>query len=77
MYAIRSYYAAVSDVSVAASTDYAGLESAINVSLRAVKESGSVVYQSDGLPMRGQIVKRIPEMIEAAGGEVEMSYNFV
>jgi len=69
---IQSIDAAVSDVSVAASTDYAGLESAINVSLLAVNESGSVVYQSDGLPMRGQIVKRIPELIEAAGGGVEM-----
>ena len=69
---IQSIDAAVSDVSIAASTDYAGLESAINVSLLAVNESGSVVYQSDGLPMRGQIVKRIPELIEAAGGGVEM-----
>ena len=62
---------AVSGVVIDADTDYAGLESALNVSLLAVNESGGVVYQSDGLPMRGQIVKKISELTERAGGGVE------
>ena len=62
---------AVSGVVIDATTDYAALESALNVSLLAVNESGSVVYQSDGIPMRGQIVKKISELAERAGGGVE------
>ena len=62
---------AVSGVKIDADTNYAGLESALNVSLLAVNESGGVVYQSDGLPMRGQIVKKISELTERAGGGVE------
>ena len=62
---------AVSGVVIDAATDYAALESALNVSLLAVNESGSVVYQSDGIPMRGQIVKKISELTERAGGGVE------
>ena len=62
---------AVSGVVIDATTDYAALESALNVSLLAVNESGSVVYQSDGIPMRGQIVKKISELTERAGGGVE------
>ena len=62
---------AVSGVVIDAATDYAALESALNVSLLAVNESGGVVYQSDGLPMRGQIVKKISELTERAGGGVE------
>ena len=56
---------------VSAETDYAALESNSNVSLLAVDSNGSVVYQSDGLPMRGQIVRRIPELTADAGGGVE------
>lgn len=63
--------AAVSAASVSTDTDYTALESSLNVSLLAVNESGSVVYQSDGLPMRGQIVKQIPELIATPGGDVE------
>ncbi len=62
---------AVSGVVIDASTDYAAIESALNVSLLAVNESGSVVYQSEGIPMRGQIVKKISELTERAGGGVE------
>ncbi len=62
---------AVSGVAIDENADYAALESALNVSLLAVNDSGSVVYQSDGMPMRGQIVKKIPELTQAAGGEVE------
>lgn len=61
----------VSGAAVSTQTDYAALESAVNVSLLAVDPDGSVVYQTDGLPMRGQIVRRIPELIAAAGGDVE------
>lgn len=63
--------AAVSSLSVSPQTDYAALESALNVSMLAVNESGGVVYQSDALPMRGQIVKSIPELTAKAGGGVE------
>jgi len=68
---VESIDAAVSGVSVAADTDYASLESELNISLLAVNDVGTVVYQSDGLPMRGQIVKRIPELIAEPGGGAE------
>ena len=69
---IQSIDSAVSGFSVTAQSDYAALESALNVSLLAVNDAGGVVYQSDGLPMRGQIVKRIPELLQAAGGGAEL-----
>ncbi len=62
---------AVSTVSIASTTDYAALESEMNVNLLVVNDAGSVIYQSDGLPMRGQIVKQIPELTASTGGEVE------
>ena len=68
---IASIETAVSGAAIDADTDYAALESALNVSLLAVNDSGDAVYQSDGLPMRGQIVKRIPELTQLAGGGVE------
>jgi signal transduction histidine kinase len=69
---VRSIDAAVAEVAVASDTDYAALERALNVSLLAVNDSGSIVYQSDGLPMRGQIVKRVAELTASADGGVEM-----
>lgn len=69
---VKSIDAAVAEVAVASDTDYAALERALNVSLLAVNGSGSVVYQSDGLPMRGQIVKRVAELTASADGGVEM-----
>ncbi|MCE5189454.1 MAG: HAMP domain-containing histidine kinase [Eubacteriales bacterium] len=68
---VESIDQAADSFSIAAKPDYAALESALNVSLLAVNDQGSVVYQSDGLPMRGQIVKRIPELAAEAGGGVE------
>ena len=68
---IASIETAVSGAAIGADTDYSALERALNVSLLAVNDSGSAVYQSDGLPMRGQIVKRIPELTQLAGGNVE------
>jgi len=65
---VQSIDAAVSGAAVSAETDYAALERDLNVSLLAVNDAGSVVYQSDGLPMRGQIVKRILELTQSAGG---------
>jgi signal transduction histidine kinase len=58
----------VTEVALSPETDYGELEARLNVSLLAVNGEGSVLYQSDGLPMRGQIVKKIPEMMEQAGG---------
>jgi hypothetical protein len=68
---VATIEAAVAKTPVAAETDYAALETALNVSLLAINEAGDAVYQSDGLPMRGQLVKRIPELVAAAGGGVE------
>ena len=68
---VASIDSAVKHVVIDADTDYAALESALNISLLAVNHDGSVVYQSDGLPMRGQIVKRVKELAQEAGGEVE------
>lgn len=62
---------AVQSTVIAPQTDYAALESALNVSLLALNAEGSVVYQSDGLPMRGQIVRRVSELAQTAGGGVE------
>ena len=69
---IKTIDSAVSGFSITAQSDYAALESALNVSLLAVNDSGAAVYQSEGLPMRGQIVKRIPELLQAAGGGAEL-----
>lgn len=69
---VKSIDAAVAEVAVQSDTDYAALERALNVSLLAVNESGSIVYQSEGLPMRGQIVKRVSELTASADGGVEM-----
>ncbi|NLI55296.1 MAG: HAMP domain-containing histidine kinase [Clostridiales bacterium] len=68
---IETIDAAAAQTAIAPETDYAALETALNVSLLAVNTDGTVVYQSDGLPMRGQIVRRIPELVAAAGGDVE------
>ena len=68
---VASIDSAVKHVVIAADTDYTALESALSVSLLAVNSDGSVVYQSDGLPMRGQIVKRVKELAQEAGGDVE------
>ena len=69
---IKTIDSVVSGFSITAQSDYASLEGALNVSLLAVNDAGSAVYQSDGLPMRGQIVKRIPELTQAAGGGAEL-----
>ena len=68
---VKSIDAAVANLSAGPDTDYASLERDLNVSLLAVNDSGSVVYQSEGLPMRGQIVKRIPELTVKSGGGAE------
>ena len=68
---VASIDSAVKHVVIEADTDYAALESALNISLLAVNSDGNVVYQSDGLPMRGQIVKRVKELAQEAGGDVE------
>ncbi len=68
---VASIDRAISGMVVSPETDYAALESGSNVSLLAVDSAGSVVYQSDGLPMRGQIVRRIPELTSASGGGIE------
>ncbi|MEA4940431.1 MAG: HAMP domain-containing sensor histidine kinase [Christensenella sp.] len=68
---IASIDRAIATSKIAPETDYAALESNSNVNLLAVDANGSVVYQSDGLPMRGQIVRSIPELTGAAGGGVE------
>jgi hypothetical protein len=68
---VASIDRAIATAKIAPETDYAALESNSNVNLLAVDANGSVVYQSDGLPMRGQIVRRIPELTGAAGGGVE------
>ncbi len=52
--------------------DYAGLEAQQNISLLAVDSGGSILYMSDGLPMRGQLQKQIPTLLAQSGtGQVE------
>ena len=64
---VSSIDSALNAFAIGADSDYAALESAQNISLLAVNDSGTVVYQSEGLPMRGQIVKRIPELTQEPG----------
>ena len=68
---VASINTATEQVILSTETDYADLEASLNVSLLAVDESGDVLYQSEGMPMRGQIVKKIPELIASAGGGAE------
>ncbi|HWQ06413.1 MAG TPA: ATP-binding protein [Feifaniaceae bacterium] len=68
---VASINTATEQVILSTETDYADLEASLNVSLLAVDESGGVLYQSEGMPMRGQIVKKIPELIASAGGGAE------
>ncbi len=68
---VDSIKLAVDGVTIGADMDYAALESTLNVSLLALNDSGDAVYQSDALPMRGQIVRRIPELKQLAGGKAE------
>lgn len=68
---VASIDAGVSGVRMTQETDYAALEQSLNISLLAVNDAGNVVYQSDGLPMRGQIVKRVQELTGSANGGVE------
>lgn len=68
---IASIDAATERFVLSEETDYAALEESLNISLLSLDPDGSILYQSDGLPMRGQIVRRIPELAAAAGGGVE------
>lgn len=68
---IASIDAATEHYVISDETDYAALEETLNISLLSLDPDGSILYQSDGLPMRGQIVRRISELIAAAGGGVE------
>ena len=68
---VASINTATEQVILSTESDYADLEASLNVSLLAVDESGGVLYQSEGMPMRGQIVKKIPELIASAGGGAE------
>ncbi len=62
---VATIEATLAEVDAFASTDFAALESSLSISLLAVDEDGATVYQSDTLPMRGLILKKIPEMIES------------
>lgn len=68
---IASIDASMDRIEISEGTDYAELEESLNISLLSLSPEGSILYQSDGLPMRGQIVRRIPELIAAAGSEAE------
>lgn len=68
---VNTIEATLSGVDTFANTDFASLESSLNISLLAVDEDGAVVYQSDTLPMRGLILKKIPEMIDSVGDGIQ------
>ncbi len=52
--------------------DYAALEAEQNVNLLSVDASGNVLYMSEGLPMRGQLIRMIPTMIASdMSGQVQ------
>lgn len=61
----------LSEVDAFANTDFVSLESSLNISLLAVDTDGATVYQSDTLPMRGLILKQIPEMMESVDEELQ------
>jgi len=68
---VATIEATLSEVDSFASTDFASLESSLNISLLAVDADGATVYQSDTLPMRGLILKNIPEMIDSVGDGIQ------
>lgn len=68
---VNTIEATLSGVDTFANTDFASLESSLNISLLAVDKDGAVVYQSDTLPMRGLILKKIPEMIDSVGDGIQ------
>ncbi len=49
--------------------DYAMLESDQNISILSVDAAGNTLYMSSDLPMRGQLLKQIPEMITQSQDE--------
>lgn len=72
---VATIEATLSEVDSFASTDFASLESSLNISLLAVDADGATVYQSDTLPMRGLILKNIPEMIDSVGDGIQYLQN--
>jgi len=68
---VKTIKATLTDVGSFADTDFASLESSLSISILAVDEDGATVYQSDTLPMRGLILKKIPEMMESVGDGIE------
>lgn len=68
---VNTIEATLADVGEFTNTDFASLESSLNISLLAVGDDGATVYQSDTLPMRGLILKKIPEMIESVGDGIQ------
>jgi len=69
---IDSISAALESAASDESIDYAGLEAEQNISLLAVDSGGSLLYMSDGLPMRGQLQKQISTLLAEGGdGQVE------
>ena len=53
-------------------SDYQDLETSLNISLMTTDSAGNVQYSSQGLPMRGMIMQRVPDLMErSANGQVQ------
>lgn len=61
---IRIIHTAIQNASENSTIDYQALESELNVTLLSVDNNGDIVYMSQGLPMRGMMIRQIPNMME-------------
>lgn len=57
--------AAISDASKNETVDYQSLEQSLNISLLATDSDGTVIYMSQGMPMRGMMLRQIQSAAEA------------
>ena len=61
---IRTIHSAIKSASENTAVDYQALESELNVSLLLVDYNGNIVYMSQGMPMRGMMMRQIPYIME-------------
>lgn len=61
---IRTIHSAIKSASENTAIDYQALESELNVSLLLVDYNGNIVYMSQGMPMRGMMIRQIPNIMK-------------
>jgi len=61
---IQTIDSAVKNAAQSKDVDYQSLESGLNISLLTVDGNGNIRYMSQGLPMRGMMLRQIPYLME-------------